>query len=187
MEKGKMSMKKFSLKIAVACMFLTLGTTACNDMLEEVNYGNPTTEELMSDPAKVSLVVDQAYAELKFVHDHWGYWGVNLLTSDEGICPAREGGDWNDGGYWRNLNTHNWNKMADAFENVWKNTISGAVLCNQVIYNLKKYPSDKSASMIVEMEVLRSYYYYLLFDCFGRIPYEEEFYEDKTRTPEPLM
>jgi len=175
MEKGKMSMKKFSLKIAVACMFLTLGTTACNDMLEEVNYGNPTMEEMMSDPAKVALVVDQAYAELKFVHDHWGYWGVNLLTSDEGMCPTREGGDWNDGGYWRNLNTHNWNKMADAFENVWKNTVSGAVLCNKVIANLNEYNPEGKDAKIVEMEVLRSYYYYLLFDCFGRIPYQEDF------------
>ena len=34
-----------------------------------------------------------------------------------------------------------------------------------------------------EFETLRTYYYYMLFDCFGRIPYKEKF-EDKT---EPLM
>lgn len=39
------------------------------------------------------------------------------------------------------------------------------------------------AQYVGELEVLRSYYYYLLFDCFGRIPYLETF-EDVT---EPLM
>ncbi len=162
--------------------------SSCEGMLDEVNYGNPTTEEMMANPENVVLLVGQAYADLKWVHDHWGYWGVASLTSDECLCPVRlPRKDWDDGGYWKNLNTHNWNEFADAFKNIWNTTISGAVLCNKLLSTLADYEESMGEAsykqFVGELEVLRSYYYYLLFDCFGRIPYLEEFV-DKT---EPLV
>lgn len=161
---------------------------SCNGWLNEKNYGNPTTEDMMSNEDNVVLLVGQAYADVKWLHDHWGYWGVASLTSDECLCPVRMPGEhWSDGGYWRNLNTHSWDPMANAFKNIWNTTISGAVLCNKLLSTLsdnKGVMSDAVYNQYVgELETLRSYYYYMLFDCFGRIPYLEEFI-DKT---EPLM
>lgn len=161
---------------------------SCNSWLEEKNYGNPTTKDMMSKEENVVLLVGQAYADVKWLHDHWGYWGVASLTSDECLCPIRMPGEhWSDGGYWRNLNTHNWDPMANAFKNIWNTTISGAVLCNKLLSTLEANKSIMSESVykqyVGEFETLRTYYYYMLFDCFGRIPYKEKF-EDKT---EPLM
>ncbi len=161
---------------------------SCNSWLEEKNYGNPTTKDMMSKEENVVLLVGQAYADVKWLHDHWGYWGVASLTSDECLCPIRMPGEhWSDGGYWRNLNTHNWDPMANAFKNIWNTTISGAVLCNKLLSTLEASKSIMSESVykqyVGELETLRTYYYYMLFDCFGRIPYKEKF-EDKT---EPLM
>jgi hypothetical protein len=97
------------------------------------------------------------------------------------------GEHWADGGYWTRLNNHGWNSFADAFKNIWNSTISGAVLCNKLINTLDTYKSSMGEQLYLqyrgELEVMRSYYYYLLFDCFGRIPYLEKF-EDVT---EPLM
>ncbi len=179
----KKSIFYIMLALAATTMF-----SSCDDMLEEVNYGNPTMEDMMTNEENVVLLVGQAYADIKWVHDHWGYWGVASLTSDECVCPVRIPGEhWSDGGYWKNLNTHKWNAFADAFKNIWNTTISGAVLCNQLIATLTENKSSMSeqvyAQYVGELEILRSYYYYLLFDCFGRIPYLEKF-EDIT---EPLM
>ena len=67
----------------IAASVLTLGTlTSCEDLLEEKNYGNPTVESMMSAEENVVLLVGQAYADIKWLHDHWGYWGVASLTSD---------------------------------------------------------------------------------------------------------
>lgn len=170
--------------IAIAMPFFS----SCEDMLEEENYGNPTVDSMMGKEENVVLLVGQAYADLKWVHDHWGYWGVNSLTSDECLCPIRMPGEhWKDSYYWTRLNNHNWNWMGDAFKNIWNTTISGAVLCNKLLSTLADAEDSMSpalyAQYVGELEVLRSYYYYLLFDCFGRIPYLEEFV-DKT---EPLM
>ena len=162
--------------------------SSCAGMLEEDNFGNPTIESMMSNEENIVLLVGQAYADLKWVHDHWGYWGVSSLTSDECITPVRTPGDhWLDSYYWKRLHTHDWNWMGDAFKNIWNSTISGAVLCNKLLSTLDEYKANISESLykqyVGELEVVRSYYYYLLFDCFGRIPYLEKF-EDKT---EPLM
>ena len=153
---------------------------SCADLLEEENFGNPTIESMMANEENVVLLVGQAYADLKWVHDHWGYWGVSSLTSDECLNPIRMPGEhWKDSFYWKRLNNHEWNWLGDAFKNIWKSTISGAVLCNKTLETLFDYKEFMSESVytqyVAELKVLRSYYYYLLFDCFGRIPYTEYF------------
>ena len=178
-------MKKILIYFCVA--IVSLSAISCDGLLEEKNYGNPTIEDMMT-PENVVLTIGQAYADVKWVHDHWGYWGVASLTSDECCCPVRLPEEhWSDGGYWKNLNTHNWNEFADAFKNVWNSTISGAVLCNKLVASINdhrnRFSDTQYATYVAELEVLRSYYYFLLFDCFGRIPYLEDFVE---KTDEPL-
>lgn len=170
------------LYIIAAFAAITTSVASCKGLLEEVNYGNPTVEDMMSSEKNVILLVGQIYADLKWTHDHWGYWGLTTITGDEGLCVPRNGGnDWNDGGYWLKQNTHTWDHRGDAIKNVWNTTISGAVLCNQVIETLNRYSESMTkevhAQYVGEVEVLRSYYFYLLFDCFGRIPYTEKFEE----------
>lgn len=166
---------------------MLVSAPACN-MLDEVNYGNPTVEDMMTNEENVTMVVGQIYATLKYTHDHWGYWGISTITADEGLCvPRNHGDDWNDGGYWLKQNTHTWNHRGEAIREVWNITIEGAVLCNQIIEILDTYKASMSESVYLqykgEVEVMRCYYFYQLFDCFGRIPYTEKFEEGS----EPLM
>ena len=171
---------------------LALSSTSCSDLtdslLGEDNFGNPSVEDMMADPDGAVMVIGQAYADLKWIHDHWGYWGVNSLTSDEACCPPRnEGSDWEDGGYWASINTHTWDSFGKAFLNIWDTTISGAVRCNQILNIMPKYKENIGSNydaFVGELEVLRTYYFYLLFESFGRLPYVESF--DKEYN-EPLM
>ena len=178
-------MKKITIILTVVTSLLM---SSCDSMLEEVNYGNATIEEMMSNPDNAVMLVGQAYADLKWLHDHWGYWGVVCLTGDEASNPRRvPGPHWEDGGYWNSMNTHTWKPKNDALKNIWNTTISGAVGCNKIIDILSDYKNtigeDKYNLYACELETLRSYYYYLLFDCFGRISYLEKFEE----VTEPLM
>lgn len=174
-------MKKISIySILAASLLLTL--PSCDGMLDEVNYGNPTVEDMMSNENNVIMLVGQIYANVKYTHDHWGYWGLVTTTADEGLCVPRNGGnDWNDGGYWLKQNTHTWDHRGDAIKEVWNVTVSGAVLCNQIIDILNSYKESMSeeiyAQYLGEVEVMRTYYFYQLFECFGRIPYTEKFEE----------
>lgn len=174
-------MKKLAYIFTAVLAFGTL-VSSCDGMLDEKNYGNQTISDMMSDEDNVVLLVGQIYADLKYTHDHWGYWGLQTITADEGICIPRNGGqDWNDGGYWMKQNTHEWNHRGDAIANVWNITISNAILCNKIINTLQTYREsmheDVYKAYLGEAEVLRCYYFYQLFDCFGRIPYTEKFEE----------
>ena len=182
-------MKKF-MKYALICAMTLPVFTSCH-MLDEETFGAATVEDMLKNEENVVSLVGQAYADLRFMHDHWGYWGVNTLTADEGLCPVRVGGDWNDGGYWKNLNTHNWNSYGKAFLNIWNCTVAGSVLCNNILetlYNNEPNMTPELYKMYVgEMEVLRSYYYYLLFDSFGRIPYMEDYSDRNEALLDPAV
>ena len=165
--------------------FLTMvllagGATSCTDMLQEETYGASTTDEFLNDPENFELMVGQTYANIKWLHDHWTFWGLSTLTTDEAICPIRQPkSHWNDGAFWRQLNTHEWDADGEAFKNVWYYCNSGAVLCNKVLDQLETYRNkfdDETYNRFKsELIVVRSFYYYTLFDCFGRIPYTENF------------
>lgn len=177
-------MKKFILMLAAAATLMgsMSACTAFEGLLDEQNYGNPTVDEMVTDEQNVVLLVGQCYADLKWIHDHWGYWGLVTIVADEGLCVPRNGGnDWNDGGYWLKQNTHTWDFRGDAIKNIWNSTISGAVSCNLVLETLEMGKDNMSpevyAQYVGEVEVLRSYYFYLLFECFGRIPYTEKYEE----------
>ena len=174
-------MKK--INVFFVALVITLSVfTSCKDMLEEEIYGKATVDEILTSEENIPLLVGQAYADVKWIHDHWGYWGVSSLTADECLCPTRmPGTHWADGGYWRKLNNHTWDADADAFKNIWNTTISGAVLCNKLIDQLKAKEkegviSEKVTEQYVsELEVLRTFYFYMLYECFGRIPYTEKY------------
>ena len=169
--------------LIISLTAVALLATSCKDMLEEEAYGKPTAEEMLSDPNNVAKVVGQAYSEVKWLHDHWGYWGINTISSDECVNPIRKpgpgGGDWYDNGYWKGFNDHSWTPNDLSFEMVWQYSNQGAVLCNKILSQLapieKSMDPDVYKRFTAEAKVLRCYYYYTLFDAFGRIPYLEDY------------
>ena len=110
---------------------VALISTGCEGLLEEEVYGQPTAEEMLSDPENVAKVVGQAYAEVKWLHDHWGYWGITTISSDECVNPIRvPGNDWSDDGYWKGFNDHSWTANDLSFEFVWQYSNTGRLSAN---------------------------------------------------------
>ena len=182
----KITIMKKSLILVLTAVVLM--TTGCH-MLDEEAYGQPTAEELLANEENVAKVVGQAYSEVKWLHDHWGYWGINTISSDECVNPVRvPGNDWNDDGYWKGFNDHSWTPNDASFEFVWQYSNAGAVLCNKILNQLAGIESAMDTAVYkrftAELKVLRCYYYYTLFDAFGRIPYQEDYSADRVAQSE---
>lgn len=175
-----MKTKFINVVLVGVLLFTSIAFSSCNDALIEEPFGNPTTEEMLQNEENFILLVGQVYSEMKWLHDHWGYWGLNTLSADEAMCPLRNpGAHWSDSDYWQNLSTHEWDANGKAFKNVWETCNAGAVLCNKVLAQLESKKDDLDPALydrfVAELKVVRAYYYYTLFDCFGRIPYSESF------------
>ena len=76
-------MKKIFLTFVSLVALVSM--TSCSDLLDEQNYGNPTVDDMVQDEQNVVLLVGQCYADLKWIHDHWGYWCLMTIVADEGI------------------------------------------------------------------------------------------------------
>ena len=62
-------MKKL-MKYALICAMTLPMITSCH-MLDEDTFGAATVEDMLQNEENIVSLVGQAYADLRFMHDHW--------------------------------------------------------------------------------------------------------------------
>ena len=102
-----------------------------------------------------------------------GVYDYNTFTSDEAMIPTR-GGDWYDGGYWKNLYLHLWTEDDKELYDTWKYLYKVVALCNRSLARLDEYAHLLTAQQLTaykaEVRGIRAMFYYYLMDMFGNIP-----------------
>ena len=143
----------------------------CTDLTEDLYENIPADQYPENEGQVASLSVD-AYSKLSDLIDDGGYWFLFQELSSDGFAAPTRGGDWDDGGKWRVLHRHTWSNDADAVENMWENLYDGVTRSNQILDRLKMFEqTDDVKKITAEVEIMRSFYYYLLLDNYGAIPY----------------
>ncbi|MDX9696060.1 MAG: RagB/SusD family nutrient uptake outer membrane protein [Bacteroidales bacterium] len=156
---------------------LTLGLVSVfSCSLETDIYENLTEDKFPENEMQLESVTLGAYAKLTNLLDDWGWWlYMQEVSSDVLVFPQR-GTDWEDGGKWRVLNRHTWLSTTMGVQNMWLHIVEGIGKSNQAIEIFKRNEESDVAKMaIAQMQVLRSYYYYLMIDNYGDVPYTEVF------------
>jgi hypothetical protein len=162
-------MKKY-INIVVALFIFS----ACVDLNETV-YDGLDADLYPENPTQVANLTTDAYKRLGILIDDGGGWYLaQLLSSDELVGPTRAG-DWDDGGKWRILHQHGWESGANDFEatnNMWSAMWSGVTTCNMTKEMLEMMAeSDAINTKIAELNTLRSFFYYIMMDNYGSVPY----------------
>lgn len=144
--------------------------TACTDLSsryeDAIPYGNFPENE-----AQLALLPTPAYQHMQDFLDWGGWWFAQELTSDEMVCPNRNG-DWDDGGKWVVLHKHTWTNSTEAVNSMWSRFYKGISESNRVIEKYKSYEQTSVTEMnIAKLRVLRAYYHYLAIDNYGNVPY----------------
>ena len=102
-----------------------------------------------------------------------GIYDYNTLTTDEAIIPIR-GGNWYDGGLWKNMYDHTWTATDTDLYNVWKYLYKVIVLSTKSLETIDQHKSllnDKQRDEYkAEVRAVRAMFYYYAMDMFGRIP-----------------
>lgn len=162
-----------------------MSMTGCSSFLEEDPRGQMPEEEAYKNPQMIYLnTVANLYTKIGadgggngLAGTDRGLYDLNTFTADEVILPTR-GGDWDDGGLWRDLFQHNWGVNNGLIISTWDYLYGVIMQCNQSIDKLTSLkeadPSNEYFDIYqAEVRALRAMYYYYLIDMFARVPIVE--------------
>ena len=120
-------------------------------------------------------VLTSAYQSLNAFGTQDNIWALAEHTSDELAGPTR-GPDWDDGGVWRDLHTHNWASSSNFVNNSWGGQLSGVFRATQVLEFL---PTPQQEA---EAKFLRGFFSFTVLDNWGLVLGREPG-EDLTQPP----
>ena len=169
-----MNKKIFALPLLV----LSLSFTSCLDETPK----DQIPESEIYDSAN-SLYVNAVASLYNYIGAHEegeglqgtcrGIYDYNTLTTDEAIIPIR-GGNWYDGGLWKNMYDHTWTATDTDLYNVWKYLYKVIVLSTKSLETIDQHKylltEQQRDEYRAEVRAIRAMFYYYAMDMFGRIP-----------------
>ncbi len=154
--------------------------------LQENIYDKYTASEFYATPEGAKAALAGVYAQ---VAGNWGglgyagadngWYDVNEMSSDEQVIPHRNDGNWQID--FAILHQHEWLPSHPYITNTWNWLYRSVFEANKAVELLEGAHAE--ADKIAEAKVLRAFFYYLLIDDFGNVP----FYTENTVTVEQLQ
>ncbi|MCK7558335.1 RagB/SusD family nutrient uptake outer membrane protein [Chitinophaga sedimenti] len=168
-------MKKIWLIGAAVCSVMTACTDLDVPVESELTSSNfPTTQE------GFAAASGPAYTQLASIYAV-EYWRMQELSTDEAIIPAR-GGNYNDGGQYRDLHKHTWTADHTNINGCWKWGYSGINKCNSILVLFERAPDGAAKqTALAEIRVMRAFFHFLMMDLYGNVPIITKF--GATETP----
>lgn len=163
----KMKRNKFFIGL-IGILFLS----ACS--LETDVFENLPKDNFPENEGQLESITLGVYTEQRHLLDDWGWWMYAQEVSSDVLVFPQRGTDWEDGGKWRVLNRHTWTANAMPVQNMWRHIFYGVSAANQALEYFQA-DTEVAAKARAEMNVLRSFLYYLLIDNYGAVPYVDVF------------
>jgi hypothetical protein len=180
-------MKIKNIVIAGSACFLTL--FSCSDINENV-YDKYQPDSFYGTPEGANIALASVYAEIPgdfqrknvpgvgYAGADNGWYDMNCMSSDEQVIPHRNDGNWQQD--FARLHKHVWLPTESIINNTWRWLYNGIFKANLAVELLEK--SNADPSKIAEAKVVRAFFYYLLIDDFGDVP----FYTDNNTTVDKI-
>jgi len=163
-------------------ILITLIIASCTD-LDDRFYDRIPDDEFPENEIQGAMTTTPVYAPMREFLDWGGWWFCQEVPSDEMTFPTRHT-DWDDGGKWRVLHEHTWTNTTEAVAAMWKRFYEGIGQANFLIEPLLPTKDNpETAATIAKLKIMRAYYYYLLIDNYGDVPYVTV-YADAPEEPE---
>lgn len=167
-------MKKINKIVMGIFSFLLL--TACTDVDEKV-YDKYVADDFYGTPEGSDVALAAVYAQ---VAGNWngvgyagadnGWYDMNSMSADEQVIPHRNTGDWQLD--FARMYQHAWLPTDLMVNNTWNWLYRSIFSANLAVEQLEKANADPAK--IAEARVLRAFFYYLLIDDFGDVPFYTE-------------
>lgn len=168
---------EMKIKNTVLIGFLSvLVMMACTNVDENV-YDKYEANQFYGTPEGSDVALAAVYAQVAGNWDGVGYAGadngwydLNAMSSDEQVIPHRNTGDWQLD--FARLFKHEWLPTDLIINNTWNWLYRSIFNANLAVDQLESANADRSK--IAEARVLRAFFYYLLIDDYGNVPFYTE-------------
>ena len=163
--------------ITLLGIFATLPFFSCTDDVEEKVYDKYQADEFYATPEGADVALAAVYANVAGNWEGKGYAGadngwydLNCMASDEQVIPHRNTGDWQLD--FARLYLHQWLPSDLIVNNTWNWLYQSVFSANLAVEQLEN--AGAAQAKISEAKVLRAFFYYLLMDDYGNIPFYTE-------------
>ncbi len=169
-------MKKYTwLKfLALGVLLMPLGQSCTN--LDEELFDTVTSDNFFQTDEEFASALGAAYSSLAGYGGNGSIYSLQEVTSDEITVPTR-GADWDDGGAWRRLHTHQYNQEDPRITDGWTFCYGGVNACNRLIFQFEGLDIDagQKAAVVDELRTFRALFYLWLLDMYGNVPIVDKF------------
>ncbi|WP_423146629.1 RagB/SusD family nutrient uptake outer membrane protein [Rubrolithibacter danxiaensis] len=160
-------------KIFISACFAAIIMQGCTKLDENI-YDKYTSEEFYNSPQGSDVALAAVYAQIPGNWNGVGYAGadngwydLNSMSSDEQVVPHRNTGDWQLD--FARLYLRQWLPSDLIVNNTWNWLYKSVFNANLAVEQLEK--ANAEPSKIAEAKVLRAFFYYLLMDDYGDVPF----------------
>lgn len=172
-------MKKKTIYSLIIGSALCWSFSSCLNLDEKV-YDKLPAENFGNTQVEINALLGTVYNTLKT------YWpGDFRALSENGgsmaVTPTRKGGDWYDGGQYRELYMHTWTAQTSAIKGAWSSASSAIGTCNatiEVVKNSTILTEADRTQKLAEIRGVRAFWMYVMMDNWGNVPLVTD-YKDK--------
>ncbi len=159
-------------KLLFIFSIVTLSLFSCTDLDNEF-YDRIPDDAYTPDPVVDMIPI---YLPMKDMVDDNGCWLFGQELTADGICAPTRGEHWDDGGKWRVLHQHAWDNNVETVNKMWSMFYNGIAEANKFIEIQNLNAGDSVVDVaIAKAKIMRAFYYYLLIDNYGDVPYVTQF------------
>jgi hypothetical protein len=164
-------MKKNILISILAGAFLLVNLPSCTDLSEKV-YDKLPAESFGTTSAEIKGLMGTVFMTLK----RYSLSGRYIYLSENGgsctVTPTRIGGDWYDGGQYREMYMHSWNAATNCILDSWNAATQSIGTCNATIFTLENasIPDAQKAEYVASVRGVRAFWVYVMLDNWGSVP-----------------
>ena len=167
-------MKKSTTYFIIAIVFSSFFYNGCTNLDEEV-YDKLPVDKFGGTEKEINALIAPIYRTLKGVFPG-NFFLLSECSSDMAMTPTRKGGDWWDGGQYKELRLHTWTPNTAIPRNAYNSAFSSITSCNKIFTLVDGNPNIENREQILaEIRGVRAYWYYLLLDNFGNVPIVTDF------------
>ncbi|MCE4563190.1 RagB/SusD family nutrient uptake outer membrane protein [Maribellus sp. CM-23] len=173
--------KILSLVFVIAFSFLYQG---CTNLDEEV-FDKLPVDEFGNTESQINSLIAPIYRTLKNVFPS-NYFLLSECSADMAVTPTRKGGDWWDGGQFKELRFHTWTPNTSLVKSSYNAAMESISSCNKIYSMIEENESIGNKEVILaEIRGVRAYWYYLLLDYYGNVPIVTDFKDTSNPVTKP--